>query len=92
MALVWKASQKPCLKLPSPTCYYWQSEDEPVYCIKAPTPEALFALRKCNCKTHCTRKSCGCLKNQLSCSDLCGCGDECQNSAYDRPEDTDEEL
>ena len=95
MALVWKASQKPCPKLPSPTCYYWQLEDDrlkPVYCIKAPASEALLALRKCNCKTYCTRKSCGCLKNQLPCSDLCGCGYECQNSAHDRPEDTDEAL
>jgi len=49
----------------SPTCYYWQSEDDrlkPVYCIKAPAPEALLVLRKCNCKTHCTRKSCSSLK------------------------------
>jgi len=44
MALVWKASKKP-------TCYYWQSEDDrlkPVYCIKAPAPEALLAF---NAKT-----------------------------------------
>jgi len=90
-----ESSQKPCPELPSPTCYYWQLEDDrlkPVYCIKAPAPEALLALRKCNCKTYCTRKSCGCLKNQLPCSDLCGCGDECQNSVHDRPEGTDEAL
>jgi len=42
-------------KLPSPTYYYWQSEDDRL----KPAPEALLALRKCNC---CTRKSCGCLK------------------------------
>ena len=38
------------------------------------------------------RKSCACLKNQLFCSDLSGCDDECQNSDHDRPEDTDKAL
>jgi len=54
---------EPWPELHSPTCYYWQSKDDRlkiVYCIKVPAPEALLALRKCNCKTHYTRKSCGC--------------------------------
>jgi len=79
MALVWKASQKTCPKLPSPTCYYyWQSEDDrlkPVYCVKDPAPEALLAHRKCNCKLH--QKVLWQFKNQLLyLVQICGVGVE----------------
>jgi len=49
----------------------------------APAPEALLELRKCNCETGCIRLSCSCLKNGLTCTDMCGCGDECENVAAD---------
>jgi len=42
-------------------------------------PETLLKLRKCNCKTGCKRQSCGCKKNQLVCTDLCGCREICEN-------------
>lgn len=88
MTLVWKSSNKPCTQFPSPTKYYWELKDDqlrPVYCINAPAPEALLELHKCNCKTGCKTKSCGCRKNQLACTDMCGCGDICQNMVQDSP-------
>lgn len=93
MARVWKLSQKPCPQIPSPTNYYWESVDgrlRPVCCINPPAPEALLELRKCNCKKGCEKRSCGCQKNNLRCTDMCGCGDECKNMAPDRPLETEE--
>ena len=93
MALVWKLSKTPCPHLPSPTDYSWQSTGgrlKPVFCLNAPAPEALLELRKCSCKTGCMRKSCGCKKNELICTDLCGCGDTCQNVVQDKPVEIDE--
>jgi len=93
MALIWKSSQKPCPQLPQSTSYCWESVGDklkPVFCLKAPAPEALLQLCKCNRYTDCTRKSCGCRKYQLPCTDLCGCGDACQNITMDRPVNTDE--
>ena len=89
MALVWKSSKIPCPQLPPPTDYHWELVEDklkPVFCLKPPAPEALLELRKCNCKTNCVRKSCGCRKHQLPCTDLCGCGDGCQNNVRDVPE------
>ena len=92
MARIWKLSQKPCPKLPSPTQYYWELLDgklTPVTCINPPAPEALLELQKCNCKKGCAKKSCGCQKNNLRCTDMCGCGSECSNTVPDRPVEID---
>jgi hypothetical protein len=92
MALVWKASQKHCTHLPPSTDYDWKLVDgqlKPVYCINPPAPEALLELCKCNCKTGCKGKACGCKKNQLHCTDMCRCGDKCQNMKEECPLETD---
>ena len=93
ITLMWKLSKVPCPKIPSPTNYCWRSEEsqlKPVFCVNAPAPEALLELRKCNCKTGCGRKSCSSRKNHLVCTELCGCGDICENMVMDKPIDVDE--
>lgn len=93
MALVWKLSKAPCPEIPSPVDYGWKSEDgrlKPVFCENAPAPEALLELRKCHCKTGCNKQSCGCRRNSLVCTDLCGCGEICENVVLDKPVDVDE--
>ena len=92
MALVWKMSTVPKPEIPPATNYYWKSVEgklRPVYCTNLPAPEALLILQKCNCQTGCNRKSCGCNKNNLKCTDMCGCGDLCQNVFHDHPVDID---
>ncbi|KAG1676992.1 Transient receptor potential-gamma protein [Nymphon striatum] len=82
MALIWKTSKEPCPQFPPPTDYFWELVDgrlKPVYCTNLPAPETLLELRKCSCKTGCTKNSCGCKKNNLKCTDMCGCGELCQN-------------
>ena len=84
------------LVLPT-TDYFWELVDgslKPVFCTESLAPQALIELRKCNWKTGCLRNSCSCKKNNLKCTDMCRCGDTCQNVYPDRPVDVDgtEEL
>ena len=50
----------------------------PVLSIDPPAPKAVLELIKCNCKTECKTLPCGCRKNGLPCTNLCGCKD-CEN-------------
>lgn len=92
MVLVWRSSTEPCPLVPPATDYLWELVDgslKPAFCTEAPAPEALLELRKCNYKNGCQRNSCSCKKNNLKCTDMCGCGDACQNVYPDRPVDVD---
>ncbi|KAG1662609.1 hypothetical protein GQR58_020866 [Nymphon striatum] len=92
MALIWKTSKEPCPQFPPPTDYIWELVDgrlKPVYCTNLSAPETLLELRKCSCKTGCTKNSCGCKKNNLKCTDMCGCGELCQNIYHESPLDVD---
>lgn len=44
-----------------------------------PAPKAIIELVSCHCKTDCSSARCSCRTNNLSCTDLCQCGSECQN-------------
>src|SRR6218665_2988861 len=44
-----------------------------------PAPKAIIEMVTCHCKTDCSSARCSCRTNNLSCSDLCRCGSECQN-------------
>ena len=82
MALVWKLSNTPCPQLPSPTDYSWESINgrlKPIFCLNAPAPKVLLELRKCNCKTDCKKEFMQMQENDLICTDLCECGDACNN-------------
>lgn len=49
-------------------------------CLELPAPQAVIELVKCGCKGRCKgRSNCSCLKNDLSCTDLCKCED-CENT------------
>lgn len=37
------------------------------------------SVTKCNCKTDCRKKTCGCRKQGIACSDFCKCSDSCAN-------------
>ena len=43
-------------------------------------PEDLITLVSCNCKGECSNNHCTCKKNNVACTDFCGCGDACQNT------------
>ena len=43
-------------------------------------PEELITLVSCNCNGNCSNNNCTFKKNNVVCSDLCGCGDLCENT------------
>lgn len=45
-------------------------------------PDAILKLVCCKCKskTPCASRSCGCKSAGLSCTDICECSSECENS------------
>ena len=45
----------------------------------SPAPEAVLNLLSCECSRNCTDKSCPCIQNGLSCTDMCK-RKECENS------------
>src|SRR6218665_2861898 len=44
-----------------------------------PAPKAINEMVSCHCKTDCSSAICSCITNNLSCTELCQCGSECQN-------------
>ena len=43
-------------------------------------PEDIVTLVSCNCNGECSNNHCTCKKNNVACTDFCGCGDSCQNT------------
>ena len=86
VVVVWKRSVVPCPILPPITNYAWEEVDgkiKPLICYKAPVPQTLLELRKCNCKMGCKSNICGCVRNKLQCTDLCLCND-CLNTPTEK--------
>src|SRR6218665_1254959 len=44
-----------------------------------PAPKAIIQLVSCHCKSDCSSARFSCRTNNISCTDLCRCGSECQN-------------
>ena len=68
--------------------YGWEICDDilvPVSTRDDIAPEHLITLVSCNCKGACSTNHCTCKKNNVACTDFCGCGDSCENSDM-RPE------
>ena len=71
-------------QLPDPTNLGWTRDPEsnqyaPVRCINPPAPDAVLYLIKCGCKRECEAR-CSCRKNNIPCTELCGCWDmSCNN-------------
>ena len=82
--------------LPPPDQFCWTVESDgrlhPVMCDNPPAPEAITMLIRCNCKKGCKSRSCSCLQNTLTCTELCGCSDfECLNIPENQTTENDTE-
>ena len=44
-----------------------------------PAPKAIVELVRCQCKADCSSARCSCRTKNLTCTDLCQCGSQCQN-------------
>lgn len=57
-----------------------------------PAPKAIIEMVSCQCKSGCSSARCSCRTKNLSCTDLCQCGSECQNDEDTQNKyDTDDE-
>lgn len=61
--------------------YHKESDGQlkPTMTDALPAPKAIIEMVSCHCKTDCTSARCSCRTKNLSCTELCQCGSECQN-------------
>ena len=43
-------------------------------------PANVLELVSCNCDGKCSSRKCSCVKNNVVCTDYCGCGEYCENT------------
>ena len=75
------------VKVPAPILHGWdfiagvyqaKSSETPV------APDCVINLIKCKCGSDCLSRRCKCTKNGLVCTELCDCGDSCENTDLGR--------
>lgn len=49
--------------------------------LNPPAPQAVIVLIKCCCKKGCSSNKCSCRKNQMVCTDACGCSESSNSCA-----------
>ena len=66
--------------------YHKESDGQlkPTMTDALPAPKAIIEMVNCQCKTDCSSGRCSCRTKNLSCTDLCHCGSECQNDEEHR--------
>ena len=76
VTMIWKKAGISHPHLPSPTDFGWKYDEKhrlcPIHCMNPPAPDAVLHLVKCGCKCGCDKK-CSCKKNNIPCTELCGC-------------------
>ena len=60
-------------------CQDAKGQPEPITTSIPPAPQSITELVKCQCRTNCTSQRCSCKRQNLTCTDLCSCSDECEN-------------
>jgi len=84
IVMIWRRATESHPSLPSPAACGWELLAEegiytPIQMCQSPAPEAVINLVKCGCKKGCTRW-CSCIKNNIPCTEVCGCvGYSCNN-------------
>jgi len=72
---IWTSAGKPKIQPPDPQEFGWINCGGalfPKWTKNKDVPEALTCLTKCACQKTCS-KACSCMKNDLSCTELCKC-------------------
>ena len=92
IALVLKSCSKSIRQLPDPTGYGWELKDAqmvPIMMDELPAAIGLIELSMCSCKGICDTNRCLCYKNNLTCTEMCKCSDECINDGIGDSIETD---
>ena len=74
--------------------YHKESDGQlkPTMTDTLPAPKAIIEMVSCHCKTDCTSVRCSCRTKNLSCTELCQCGSECQNDDTQDTYETDYDI
>ena len=60
--------------------YYIENDTlTPLKSITPMAPKELIEMNFCKCKTGCSTGRCSCRQRGFSCTDICRCGDDCEN-------------
>ncbi|XP_048003917.1 uncharacterized protein LOC125240114 [Leguminivora glycinivorella] len=76
---VWGQLLVPQQNLPCPSDWGWTKVSdiwEPVWSTLPVASNACIELIRCKCKQKCAKR-CNCIKRNLKCTELCGCGGTC---------------
>ena len=92
--VIWKKADTPFIDVPLPEVRCWLSDECGLsfhWMSKPAAPTEILKLSVCQCTKRWTGR-CSCHSTNLACTDLCKCGDECENRAEVPPmdEDTDD--
>lgn len=90
IAMIWKKADVNHPRLPAPDAFGWtfdagSNHFYPVRCLNPPAPEAVLNLIKCGCKCGC-EGMCSCRKNNIPCTEVCGCWVFTCNNKTSQPE------
>jgi len=59
---------------------------------------SVMQMVRCQCKSDCSSARCSCRTKNLSCTDLCQCGSQCENDedsqdvTYESDDDDDDDM
>ena len=87
--MVWNSANLSETIVVVPFEYGWEICDGvwmPICTANEIAPDDLISLVSCNCNGDCLNNHCTCKKNNVACTDFCGCGDSCENTDMRPPE------
>lgn len=82
VAYIWRRCLSPTIDAPDFCNHGWQVDESGDVRVKwlscLPAMDNILESASCNCKTGCKNRRCKCKKEDLTCTELCGCT-ECEN-------------
>lgn len=93
-AYIWKRCLSQFIDAPDVKNHGWNIENDEIVVDWMDTDcavEMLKELISCGCKSGCKKRSCKCLKNELSCTKICKCI-KCENGKNDIAESSEEDC
>ncbi len=95
-SFIWLHAHQKDLNLPNPADCGWKLNESgqlvPDPMTKAAAPDTLLVFVECACKGNCETRRCRCRREDMVCSDLCGCDVEiCENRLVEQFSESDED-
>ena len=92
---IWSEASKSHIITHDPLDYRWEINNGKIVPVTTDieiAAKAIIELVACNCGGECSNLRCKCKKNNVSCTDFCGCNEMCENVDVKISDYTTEEL